>query len=87
MKTINTQEDGIQVIKETEKRRVNIWIHEPKDIKNPTVKQHIQTLLAAGYKTFEIGLTLAFQTDKPEAIFNDFRIIKNKVAFERDTSH
>lgn len=58
-----------------------ITISNPSQIKGQRVKKEVEKLIKKGVKTNEIQLVMSFICDAPELIINDFRKLKNQIAF------
>ena len=58
-----------------------ITIKTPTQINSIRVKKEVEKLIKSGVKTNEINLQMNFICDSPELILNDFRKIKNHIAF------
>ena len=58
-----------------------ITISNPFQIKGQRVKKEVEKLIKKGVKTNEINLSMSFICDAPELIINDFRKLKNQIAF------
>lgn len=58
-----------------------ITIKTPTQINSIRVKKEVEKLIKSGVKTNEINLQMNFICDAPELILNDFRKIKNHIAF------
>ena len=58
-----------------------ITISNPSQIKGQRVKKEVEKLIKKGVKTNEINLSMSFICDAPDLILNDFRKLKNQIAF------
>ena len=58
-----------------------ITISKPSEVTSKRVKKEVEKLIKSGVKTNEIILQMSFICDAPELILNDFRKIKNHIAF------
>ena len=58
-----------------------ITISNPLQIKGQRVKKEVEQLIKSGAKTNEIQLVMSFICDAPDLIINDFRKLKNQIAF------
>ena len=58
-----------------------ITISKPSEVTSKRVKKEVEKLIKSGVKTNEINLQMSFICDAPELILNDFRKIKNHIAF------
>ena len=61
-----------------------IKISKPSEIESKRVKKEVEKLIKSGVKTNEINLQMSFICDAPELILNDFRKIKNHIAFNNN---
>lgn len=61
-----------------------ITIKTPTQINSIRVKKEVEKLIKSGVKTNEINLQMSFICDAPELILNDFRKIKNHIAFNNN---
>ena len=58
-----------------------ITISNPFQVKSKRVKKDVEKLIKSGIKTNEINLQMNFICDDPGLILNDFRKLKNHIAF------
>ena len=58
-----------------------IVINTPLEVKSKRVKKDVEKLIKSGIKTNEINLQMNFICDDPGWILNDFRKLKNHIAF------
>lgn len=63
---------------------ITIELNTPKQINSIRVKKEVENLIKRGTKTNEIFLKMNFICDAPELIINDFRKLKNQIAFNND---
>lgn len=61
-----------------------IKISKPSEVTSKRVKKEVEKLIKSGVKTNEINLQMSFICDAPELILNDFRKIKNHIAFNNN---
>ena len=61
-----------------------IVINTPLEVKSKRVKKEVEKLIKIGIKTNEINLQMNFICDAPELILNDFRKLKNHIAFNNN---
>lgn len=63
-----------------------VTIHTPKQLSCKRVQKEVEALMQSGVKSFDIRLKLEFFTTDEliNELINDFRIVKNKIAFKLD---
>lgn len=64
----------------------HVTIYTPKQLSCKRVQKEVETLMQSGVKSFDIRLKLEFFTTDEliNELLNDFRIVKNKIAFKLD---
>lgn len=64
--------------------KVFVEISKPKDLTLNRVKRQIEDFAEAGYKSADVLLKMAFVTDEPKQLTDQFQVLKNKVYLLRD---
>lgn len=64
-----------------------IEINTPNQISSKAVYNKIKSAISNGTKSSEILLQMNFICDNPKVIIDKFRVIKNRICFERDMNN